>query len=234
MKSKSESIFTRIKAHILPGLTIIVLGVLVFLYMWDRRPVSERVADTVSRGTGVEVCEKFSQATTTDNISYSTICKNNIAKRLAVEKMDISYCNQLDGILMSQDSCMTEVMDLRIKSLGAKEACVGADPNDVAGTICAAAQKDELITKAVEMGDCSLVSFDSNLASMCKDKLLIKKLVAEPKKVTCSSFSSDEEEAACTVFKKIIAEKKSTVSSCDIIRNFELQRACAEAVGKIQ
>lgn len=162
-----------------------------------------------------------------DGVDYSVVCRNNIASRLAMEKLDMAYCDELDDKLMSRDECRRQVISMKVKEgLADESACRQlASPynqfclNEYL-TLQATLKGDDDVCNGLEAG---------GARDRCQEEVLIAKLIADAKSVKCEdvpqSLKSD-----CKSYQAALSRRNKDPKQCAIIIDPRLLRGCINAL----
>jgi len=120
-----------------------------------------------------------------DGQDYGVVCKNNVAEKLAKENLDINYCRQLDGVLVSQKLCMEDIL-IALANKDSNEArCKESQDSEVEINCLVAFWSDQ----AKEKNDpqlCSKIS-DQIFKENCRIYFYTNQLISNSPVVNCSA-----------------------------------------------
>lgn len=128
------------------------------------------------------------------NDMYRKVCINNIALNKANETKDISYCQHLDGELLSKDTCEQGV--LFSKSVETKNIAVCAEAsNPLLKEQCETAYYPSLALNDQDPAACDQHP-DKAKADECWNGFFAQKF-ASGEKIECSNFRGEDVQADC-------------------------------------
>ncbi len=129
------------------------------------------------------------------NDMYRKVCINNIALNKANETKDISYCQNIDGELLSKDACEQGV--LFTKSVETKNVAICAEAsNPQLKEQCETAYYPSLALKEQNPAACDQHP-DKAKANECWNGFLAQKFTSG-EKVECSNFRGEDVQADCS------------------------------------
>jgi hypothetical protein len=182
--------------------------------------VADQVAAAVAAGN-LSGCNAFANASTSDGISYETICRNNVALALANKDLDPSYCADLDGTLASSTQCETTVLTLKAAQTGNVAVCAGASTAAIQSS-CTDAYWAGQALQANNASMCAKLDSTSTQAG-CQDSLLIAQLQKNPKTFSCGQFSSPDLASNCAAYEEVA---QGNVAACTFITDARFRAVC--------
>lgn len=215
----------------LPLLAVIciVLGGLILFFILPEKQLSipEQVAEIVKSGK-ISRCARVHGAII-NGIDYETVCRNNVAYRLAFKRGDVSYCKKLDDVLLSVAQCESDVLRLMINKGAGVAVCVTAGISNEARSSCerefwfreSVAKKDIALCDNIAEG---MVGRDG-----CRINFWIKRLIADPGEVSCRVFSGSLR-LDCEEFSRAVSEPQK--ERCSAIHNEEIRARCGELISR--
>ncbi len=158
--------------------------------------------------------EDFSKCDAISNTSFKTSCINNIALNLAEKNLDISYCDKIDGKLVSKEYCLSKV--LYQKSINDKNPFLCEKLNS---------ENDKKACKTnfylnfafVDNGEwnkCSLEK-DDNIRNICNSFFYIKKIKEDPENFKCNILLDENMKKDCENLKKYLQDKDRYTLDCN-------------------
>ena len=162
----------------------------------------ENSAAAVIKSADIASCAQFAGKSVAGT-DYGVVCKNNIAMNLAAKNLDISYCSQLDGKLMSITDCQSRILLQSALKNNTAAACDSA-PTSTMKTSCIAGY---WLSESAKTNDPKLCANMPDAVSQksCADGVLINQLVLNPASTTCAIFTTSSSSADCVQYKKTVA-----------------------------
>lgn len=191
-----------------------------------QKTAADKVGDAIAT-KDLASCDAFKGVPATDGADYYVICRNNIALTLAQEKHDPSYCDDLDGTLMSVSDCKRNVT-VNSATGGDLSAC-SAIASSTMQTACVTTYWAGQATRAKDPTLCSHIT-DSNLAAACGQQVLVAELVQNPAAFSCDQLSGSLQ-SDCQLLQSAI--KNKSIASCSGILDNRIRSACSPSAGGI-
>lgn len=181
--------------------------------------LQEQIAPIIKAGD-MSACDQV------QNSMYRSVCINNIALQKAEATNDISYCQYLDGELISKEDCERQVIMQKSVETENINACQE--------TVNVALQKECTdsfnIRMAIEKNDPTLCAGAEDSVS-CQDMVAFNNFSTNQGNIECSAFSSEEAINDCKIIKPIIRADVPNMSqlmtSCSNIKSPAFVRICA-------
>ncbi len=220
------------KASLIVALAILAVGIIVgvIFFMAPRSqptnipasaaPASEQaVASTIQGGT-LQDCDQYAN-TIIGGINYRTVCRNNVAMRMAMTKLDYTQCQNLDDKLVSISSCEQAVVrEALAKNLDASYcASVGSD---ALKTYCQTTFVQDEVSRSGNNKLCDTLTGD--LRSICVANAFTVVLNTNPKNIDCTIAPTGEGKD-CLALRAELA-KDITKRNCSNIQNRGLMQIC--------
>lgn len=159
-----------------------------------------------------------------DGVDYSVVCRNNIASRLAMEKLDVTYCDELDDKLMSREGCRQQIIVEKVRQGADEKAC-----RDFVSPYDQLCRNEYLAQQAIIKSDVSfcerLEGAHARAREICRNNVFVRKLLADPAKASCDDFSASLYDD-CKVYKDVVGGKEKNSRRCAIIADPLVQMAC--------
>lgn len=154
--------------------------------------------------------------------TYRKVCVNNIALNLAQEKQDASYCQKVDGSLISLSQCESEVIPEKALNEKDIKVCDEATSSEIT-SVC---QKDfwsRLAAKEENIKECDNLTAGAE-RNRCYDMYFLAAEFITGKSTDCNQFASEQAKKDCELYKVIFENNK--IQDCPKLKTDFFQLLC--------
>lgn len=183
----------------------------------DEQKLQERVSAIVAG-------KDFGRCNEIQDEMYRKVCINNIALNLAQEKQDASYCQKMDGKLMSVADCESQVVPQKALEQQDVKICQEAETSEIQ-TAC---YENFWLDSALQKSDIKLCE---NLATsqekdICFDRYLFQKEFFENSgDFQCNKFRQQQVQADCKTYQSNFSDAK--FNPCQKLKSREFSAYCS-------
>ncbi len=184
-----------------------------------------KVAELIKTGK-LEECAKAKRIVI-QGVDYETVCRNNVALNLALDRLDPSFCDKLDGNLLSIASCKNRVWAAKFANVKELAQCDEAPTGELKSTC----QVLYWLNGAVQHDDVTLCDHltESQTKTECRNSFFLNRLASNPREARCENFSAPLKQDCETLEKALSTPKNS--QGCLRIRDVRLQSFCRQRFG---
>ncbi|MEK7452618.1 MAG: hypothetical protein AAB614_00085 [Patescibacteria group bacterium] len=191
-------------------ITIVVFSILYFSFSLKKGEDLSNVTTLNEREIQKNTLEiiktkDFSLCENISDITYKSVCINNIAMMLAKESGDISYCQKMDGKLITTQECEIQTLSVKLSESGDATLC-DKFTNQVSKDDC---KNGFYLSVSQEKGDISLCKNIKNKtdSDLCINSYNTRKVfLNDPANFDCSLMIGDDAISDCKKVKDIISD----------------------------
>lgn len=158
-----------------------------------------------------------------NNQLYRTVCINNISVQLATDKKDLSYCQKMDGNLMTKDSCERRVIFDKSQEAGDINVCDETQRDNLKND-CRKVFWPSLTIKKGDISFCDNISSDEEKTNCKNDYIYQKEFLSKTASFGCSKFLGDDVKADCAIYKKNL--NSNSLDFCKNLKSGLFLNAC--------
>lgn len=202
--------------YLLP-LVIIILGIITIIYLgYDKIkeivPNNEPTDWEVTAGDAIETND-FKQCDHIKDDKYKTVCINNIALNKANETGDVSFCDKVDGKLITKTYCQENAASQNSQTKEDISQCDNIQ-DEQKKAFCKESFFISLAMKKDDIAVCNQAT-EQQTKDTCKDIFTIRKENQKDfKTFDCKKLSTQETTSECEKLKKVLAQEKKDLEAC--------------------
>lgn len=141
---------------------------------------------------------------------YKKVCVNNVAVELAKENLDLSYCEKVDGELISESYCQEQVLFLKFEKEETGEFCKELQDASEQEN-CLINFYNRLALKKDDADICQNIA-NTKQAELCHDSYIVSKIFAQNQgKIDCSLLKNNDAKSDCENIKPNILSSDPTL-----------------------
>ncbi len=215
--------------YLLP-LVIIILGIITIIYLgYDK--IKEKVTQPqvttdweIAAGDAIKTND-FKQCDKIKDNKYKTVCINNIALNKANETGDVSYCDKVDGKLITKAYCQENAASQNSQVKEDVSQCDKIEDQQKK-TFCKNSFYFTLALKKNDPAQCDQAP-DQQTKNDCKDIfLLTTQYQKDPQAFDCQKLSTDDAKNDC---QKLKTRKDKNPDFCKELKSPVILDACFAA-----
>lgn len=204
--------------YLLP-LVIITLGIIIIIYLgYDK--IKEVIPSNETQPKDWEIAagdaiktNDFKECDQIKDDKYKTVCINNIALNKANETGDVSFCDKVDGKLITKAYCQENAAS---QSSQTKEDISQCDKiqDEQDRAFC---KESFFISLAIKKDDITICNqaTKQQTKDTCKDMFTVRKENQKDfKTFDCKKLSTPQTTTECEKLKKVLAQEKKDMEAC--------------------
>lgn len=158
-----------------------------------------------------------------DGSDYRSVCKNNILYSKAIDKLDVSYCVQIEPSFLDPKLCEESIISQKL-SINNDLAICGEVSNPTLKGDC---EEIYLLNQGVKTSDTSFCSKITNdyRKTRCFDEISAFSVTSQKGVVNCS-VALDTVKEDCEILKSFQTDENQREDLCHQIKNIVIQNKC--------
>lgn len=141
---------------------------------------------------------------------YKKVCVNNVAVELAKENLDLSYCEKVDGELISESYCQEQVLLLKFEKEETGDFCKELQDASEQEN-CFINFYNRLALQKDNADICQNIA-DTKQAELCHDNYIVSKIFTQNQgKIDCSLLKNNDAKSDCENIKLNILSSDPTL-----------------------
>lgn len=168
----------------------------------NRLREQERVAAIIQAGDPARCAE--ARGLVIGGVDYEVVCKNNIAQQKALSSLDLTACDNMDGVLFDKTTCKKDIIRLQLERTLEKSVCDRVADTDFQ-QFCLQSYWGKVAVLKRAPSICQNLTVDK-LAADCEQGVFLTLLSQDINSVSCSTLSGVLRND-CLLIRKALTEK---------------------------